>query len=70
MEESYEITVRNHKDEDIEIRVVEHMFRWSEWSIEESSHEYEKMDAQTIEFAVPVEANGETVITYTVLYEW
>jgi hypothetical protein len=70
MEESFEITVRNHKDEDIEIRVVEHMFRWSEWSIEDASHEYEKMDAQTIEFTVPVEANGETVVTYTVLYEW
>ena len=70
MEESFEITVRNHKDEDIEMRIVEHMFRWSEWKILESSHEYEKMDAQTIEFTVPVEANGETVVTYTVLYEW
>jgi hypothetical protein len=70
MEESFEITVRNHKDEDIEIRIVEHMFRWSEWKILESSHEYEKMDAQTIEFTVPVEANGETVVTYTVRYEW
>ena len=70
MEESYEITLRNHKDEDIEVRVVEHMFRWTEWEILESSHEHEKMDAQTIEFRVPVEANGETVVTYTVRYEW
>ncbi|MGC9334057.1 MAG: DUF4139 domain-containing protein, partial [Anaerolineae bacterium] len=70
MEESFEITLRNHKDEDIEVRVVEHMFRWSQWEIEESSHEYEKTDAQTIEFRVPVEADGETVVTYTVLYEW
>jgi hypothetical protein len=46
------------------------MFRWSEWEIVESSHEYEKMDAQTIEFRVPVEANGETTVTYTVRYEW
>jgi hypothetical protein len=70
MEESYEITLRNHKDEDVEIRVVEHLFRWTEWQILESSHDYEKMDAQTIEFRVPVEANGETVVTYTVRYEW
>jgi hypothetical protein len=70
MEESYEITLRNHKDEDVEVRVVEHMFRWSEWQILESSHEYDKMDAQTIEFRVPVEADGETVVTYTVRYEW
>jgi hypothetical protein len=70
MEESYEIRLRNHKDEDVEVRVVEHMFRWSEWKTLESSHEYEKMDAQTIEFRVPVEADGETVVTYTVRYDW
>jgi hypothetical protein len=70
MEESFEITVRNHKDEDIEVRIVEHMFRWSEWKILEASHGYDKMDAQTIEFNVPVEADGETVVTYTVRYEW
>ena len=70
MEESFEITVRNHKDEDIEIRIVEHMFRWSEWKILESSHDYAKTDAQTIEFTVPVESDGETVVTYTVRYQW
>jgi len=70
MEESYQITLRNHKEEDIEVRVVEHMFRWSEWKILEASHEYEKQDAQTIEFRVPVKADGETVVTYTVRYEW
>ena len=70
LEESYQITLRNHKEEDIEVRVVEHMFRWSEWKILEASHEYEKQDAQTIEFGVPVKAGGETVVTYTVRYEW
>jgi hypothetical protein len=70
MEESFEITLRNHKDEDVEVRVVEHMFRWSEWKIIEESHEHEKLDAQTIEFRVPVEANGETIVTYTIRYEW
>lgn len=70
IEESYEITLRNHKDEDVEVRVVEHMFRWNEWRILEESHEHIKTDAQTLEFRVPVEANGETVVTYTVRYEW
>jgi hypothetical protein len=70
MQESYQITLRNHKDEDVEVRIVEHMFRWSEWQILEESHDHEKLDAQTIEFRVPVEANGETVVTYTVRYEW
>lgn len=70
MEESYEISLRNHKAEDVEVRVVEHMFRWSEWKILEASHEYEKLDAQTVEFRVPVEADGEVTVTYTVRYEW
>ncbi len=70
MEESFEITLRNHKDEDVEVRVVEHMFRWSEWEIIEESHEHDKLDAQTIEFRVPVEADGETTVTYTVRYRW
>lgn len=70
IEESYQITLRNHKEEDVEVRVVEHMFRWTEWRILESSHEPETTDAQTIEFRVPVEAGGETVVTYTVRYEW
>ncbi len=70
MEESYRITVRNHKAEDVTVRVVEHMFRWSEWKILEASQEYEKLDAQTIEFRVPIKADGEAVVTYTVRYEW
>jgi len=70
MQESFQITLRNHKDEDIEVRVTEHMFRWSEWKILEESHEHEKIDANNIEFRVPVEADGEAVITYTVRYEW
>jgi len=70
MEESYKITLRNHKDEDVEVRVTEQMFRWSQWEILEESMKHEKLDAQTIEFRVPVEANGEVTVTYTVRYEW
>jgi hypothetical protein len=70
MEESFEITLRNHKDEDIEVRVVEHMFRWTEWRFLEQSHDHVKTDAQTIEFQVPVAADGETKVSYTVRYEW
>jgi len=70
IEESYEITLRNHKTEAIEVRVVEHMFRWSEWKVTESSQDYEKQDAQTIEFRVQVPASGEAKVTYTVKYEW
>ena len=70
LEESYRITLRNHKDEDVEVRVVEHMFRWSEWEIVEESDEHEKLDAQTVEWRVTVPADGEAEVTYTVRYRW
>ncbi len=70
MEESYQITLRNHKAEDVEVRVVEHLFRWSEWKILDASQDFDKLDAQTIEFRVPVKADGEATVTYTVRYGW
>ncbi|HET7010379.1 MAG TPA: hypothetical protein VFI11_06355 [Anaerolineales bacterium] len=70
LEETYEITLRNHKDEAVEVRVVEHLFRWSEWRILNASDGYEKMDSSTIEFRVNVPAEGETTVTYTVRYSW
>lgn len=69
LEETYEIRLRNHKDDaTVEIRVPEHLFRWSNWEILNSSHPYTQADANTIEFRVEVAPGGETVITYTVRY--
>lgn len=74
-EESYKITLRNHKDEDIEVRVVEHLFRWSEWkllaeTLNGQPVEHSKLDAQTVEWRIPVPANGEAALEYTVQYLW
>jgi hypothetical protein len=70
VEETYRIVLRNHKDEAVEVRVVEHLFRWSNWRILRSSHDYQEMDSSNIEFRVRVPAEGETEVTYTVLYTW
>jgi len=70
IEESYEITIRNHKDEAVEVRVVEHMFRWSEWEITQTTMDYTKTDARTIEYRLEVPANDEATVTYTVRYRW
>ncbi|MCA9292186.1 MAG: DUF4139 domain-containing protein [Phycisphaerales bacterium] len=70
MRETYEIKVRNRKKERAEIRVVEHMFRWSQWEIEKRSMPFEKTDAQTIEFRVTLDPDEEQVVTYTVSYSW
>jgi hypothetical protein len=70
MDESFEIRVRNHKKEAVDVRVVEHLYRWSNWKFSEQSHDSRKKDAQTAEFPVTIPANGEQVITYTVHYTW
>jgi len=70
MDETFEIRVRNHKKESANIRVVEHLYRWTNWKLIEQSHQFKKRDAQTIEFPVTVAADGEQVVTYTVHYSW
>ena len=62
--------MRNHKDTDIEVNVVEHMWRYANWKIIDKSHDFTKKDALTIEFKVPVIKDGETKVIYTVRYWW
>jgi hypothetical protein len=57
-----EISLRNHKEEDVEMIDVEKLP--GDWEILKSSHPYEKKDSQTIEFTVKVPANGEVKINY------
>ena len=33
IDETFEIKLRNRKKEPVEIRVVEHLYRWSNWNI-------------------------------------
>ncbi|PJF21560.1 MAG: DUF4139 domain-containing protein, partial [Phototrophicales bacterium] len=71
LQETYEIHLRNRKDDDtVEIRVPERLFRWSNWEILSTSHDYTQLDSATIEFRVDVPPGEEVVITYTVQYSW
>jgi hypothetical protein len=69
-DESFEIKLRNHKKEAVEVRVVEHMYRWIQWETTANSEPYKKTDARTIEFRPRIPAGGEATITYTVHYSW
>lgn len=69
-EETFEIKLRNHKDADAAVTVVEHLYRWTNWKVAGASAKWVKRDAQTIEFPVTVKKDGETVVTYTVKYSW
>jgi len=70
MDESFEIRIRNHKKDPVDVRAVEHLYRWTNWKLTQQSADFKKKDAQTIEFPVSVAPNGEQVITYTVHYSW
>jgi len=71
IDESFEIKLRNHKkDAPVEIRVVEHLYRWSNWDITAKSDDFVKKDSQTIEFRIPVKPDEERMVTYTVHYSW
>ncbi|HWO34742.1 MAG TPA: DUF4139 domain-containing protein [Candidatus Acidoferrum sp.] len=68
--ETFEIKVRNHKKETVQVRVVEHLYRGRNWDIVTKSDDYQKKDSQTIEFPVTVAPDGEKTITYTAHYTW
>lgn len=69
IEETFEIRLRNRKDDEaVEVRVPEHLYRWSDWEIVNSSLSYTELNSSTIEFRAMVEPGAEVVITYTVRY--
>ena len=70
IDETFEIRIRNHKKESVDVRAVEHLYRCANWKLTEQSSRFNKTESQTIEFPVNIAANGEQVITYTVHYSW
>jgi hypothetical protein len=67
-EEKVKISLRNHKDAAITVIVVEHL--GGDWKITESALQHKKKDANTAEWRVPVAANGEANLEYTVFRTW
>ncbi|AOE49673.1 DUF4139 domain-containing protein [Kangiella sediminilitoris] len=70
MSESFEITLSNHKTENVQVVIREKLYRWSQWEIKSNSHEFSKQDARHIHFNVNVPASGELKVNYTVNYRW
>jgi hypothetical protein len=70
MEESIEITLRNHKKDDVAITVKENLYRGSNWKISDNSDKFEKENSNTIYFNIPVKKDSETKVKYKVTYTW
>jgi hypothetical protein len=63
-EAAFEISLRNHKKEDVMVKVVEPIP--GDWTMISSSHEYKKSEAFTAEFNIPVPKDKEVKLTYRV----
>ncbi len=66
--QTVEIKLRNRKDDEVEIKVLEWL--GGDWTIENETHSHRKEDAHKAEWKVAVPADGETVISYTVRIDW
>lgn len=63
-EASFEISLRNHKKEDVIVTVIEPIP--GDWTMLSTSHRHKKTDAFTAEFKIPVQKDKETKLTYKV----
>ncbi|MEN8005666.1 MAG: DUF4139 domain-containing protein [Candidatus Krumholzibacteriota bacterium] len=61
---TFEVTIRNHRQDAVVVEVSEPVGGF--WEVVEESHPHRKVSAQELAFDVPVPADGETVLKYTV----
>lgn len=61
---TFEITLRNHKDEDVTVEVDEPVGGF--WKVVESTHDAHRISATELAFEVPVPKGGESKLVYTV----
>lgn len=65
---AWEISLRNHKDTDTKVSIIEPIP--GDWKILQSSHKAEKIEAHTLKYIVEVPKNGATKVEYRVKIKW
>ena len=68
--ETFEITLRNRKKDPVTIRVIEPLYRSTNWKITANSDPFTKPQSHQIQFTIPVKPGEERKLTYTVNYTW
>jgi hypothetical protein len=68
--ETFEISLRNRKKEPVTIRVIEHLYRSTNWKITANSDPFTKLQSHQIQFLIPVKPGEERKLTYTANYNW
>ncbi|MDA0328170.1 MAG: DUF4139 domain-containing protein [Gemmatimonadetes bacterium] len=67
-ESSWRIDLRNHKDESVDVTLIEPV--GGDWEILSSSHAFEQRDAWTFSITPEIEARGEVRVEYRVRARW
>ncbi|NIA30053.1 MAG: DUF4139 domain-containing protein [Actinobacteria bacterium] len=67
-QQKIQVILRNHKDKQVVIHVLEHF--WGDWELIGPTPPILKKDAEKVEFKAPVPANGEKKLEFTVLTRW
>ncbi len=70
IEEKFEIVVRNHSSDAVDVLVAENLYRGGNWTILSCSTPFEKMDARRIDFPIRVPVGGASTVRYRVRYTW
>ena len=63
-ETEWEVTLRNHKEEDVVVGLIEPLY--GNWKVIDNTHQYEKKDAFTIRFDVKVPKDKEVKVKYRI----
>jgi hypothetical protein len=67
-ESTWRVDIRNHKDEDVTVTLVEPV--GGDWEIVSSTHAHTQLDAWTFTFDPRVASRGETTVEYRVRVRW
>ena len=67
-EVAWEISLRNHKEQEVEVQVIEPIP--GDWTLLESSHKSEKIEAHTLKYIVKIPRDKEEKITYRIRITW
>lgn len=67
-EQDYEITIKNRKEEAISVNIEKYF--GLNWKITSSNFDFKKVDASKVEWILPVDSDNETILKFTVRYEY
>jgi hypothetical protein len=67
-EMAYQISLRNHKAGPVTVEVREPV--GGDWEVLDSNYQWERLDATTIGFSIPVDRDGAATLEYRVRVKW